>query len=93
MLQRIKRRPGGQPGNRNAVKTGEFTAAAKRARLEAQRAFEVAGAKAHAEWLASLAPIQEACDAQQARILRELEAERAERAKTEPHLWAPVGRV
>jgi len=77
-------------GNQRALKHGRTTAAAKRARLEAQKAFQEAGAKAHAEWLASLAPILQACDAQQARILAELERERAERAKTESDLWGPI---
>jgi uncharacterized membrane protein YqiK len=90
MLQRIKRKPGGQPNNRNAVKTGEFTAAAKRARLEAQKAFQEAGAKAHAAWLASLAPIEEACRLQQAEIMEQLLRLRAEKAKDDPELWGPI---
>jgi hypothetical protein len=43
MLERLKRKPGGQPGNRNAVKTGRWTA-------EGRAAHEAALAAAPAEW-------------------------------------------
>jgi asparagine synthetase B (glutamine-hydrolysing) len=84
MLQRLKRRRGGQPGNWNALKHGD----------RSKRVIEERRAKWRAEWtarelahLAWKAPIEERCRLQHAEVMAAIERERAERAKTEPWLW------
>jgi hypothetical protein len=90
MLQRLKRKRGGQPGNKNAVgnqnalKHGKYSPRIKAERLAERRARE---AEERARFEIWSAPIRQACDAQHARIIEELEAERRLRALTEPDLW------
>jgi hypothetical protein len=86
-LSLLKRKRGGQPGNWNRLVHGD----------RSKRVIEERRAKWRAEWtereLASLAwttEVEARCRLQHARILAEIEAERAEAAKERPDLWGPV---
>ena len=94
MLQRLKRKRGGQPGNKNslghqnALKHGRYSPRIKAIRAAERRAREAEERKRFEAWVA---PIRRRCRAQHASILAELERERAERALTEPDGgWGPV---
>jgi hypothetical protein len=63
MLERVKRRRGGQPGNRNsaghqnALKHGRYTAAAKAERLSWWEAFWKGEQEREAAWIVTVEPI------------------------------------
>ena len=95
-MQLLKRKRGGQPGNKNgvgnqnAVKHGRYTAAAKAAkaaRLAEWRAEWTARELASLAWTAE---VEKRCRLQHARILEEIRRERAERELIEPGLWPPI---
>jgi hypothetical protein len=75
MLQRLKRRRGGQPGNINALKSGKWSERLKAAAAEARRARAEEERKRFEAWSA---PIEARCRLQTARVLDELKRLRAE---------------
>ena len=87
MLQRLKRKRGGQPGNTNRLVHGNRSKRVKAERMAARQAEWEEQRKKFEAWAG---PIEARGRLQHARILAELEAERAERALTEPELWGPV---
>ena len=94
MLQRLKRKRGGQPGNKNAVgnqnafKHGRYSPRIKAERWAQRQAEAAAERERFAEWSG---PILQRCRDQHRRVLEEIRRERAERNLLEPGRWGPVG--
>ena len=86
MLTRTRRR-GAPIGNFNALKHGRRSPRLRAVRAAERRAEAAEDQKRFEAWVA---PREQAYRAQHARIIAEIERERAERAKTEPHLWPPI---
>ena len=85
MLTRTRRKVGAPIGNFNAL--GRRSPRLRAVRAAERRAKE---AKEREKFEAWSAPRLEPCRAQHARIMEQIERERAERAKIEPELWGPV---
>ena len=83
-----KRKVGAPFGNWNRLVHGKRSKRLQEERRAQWRAQWTERELAHLVWKA---PIEEACRLQHARVMAEIEAERAERAIEDPETWGPCG--